>query len=111
MEIEFLTFPRKLERKLVLTFGGNQLPFKCSNTMRRQRSKRFGQSQAANTFHPPPHGPENEKKNQVGIGVFLRGCCGKRIAGKANEKLFDCKIYNRNKKKEKPHVPASTIVR
>lgn len=40
----------KLERKLGLTFGGNQLPFKCSNTMRRQRSKRFGQSQAANTF-------------------------------------------------------------
>lgn len=115
MEIEFLTFPRKLERKLVLTFGGNQLPFKCSNTMRRQRSKRFGQSQAANTFHPPPsHGPENEKKNQVGIGVF-RGAATRRIAGKSEWKIIWLQNLqpqeNQNKKQntKKPHVPASTV--
>lgn len=115
MEIDFLTFPRKLERKLVLTFGGNQLPFKCSNTMRRQRSKRFGQSQAANTFHPPPsHGPENEKKNQVGIGVF-RGAATRRIAGKSEWKIIWLQNLqpqeNQNKKQntKKPHVPASTV--
>lgn len=110
MEIEFLAFPRKLERKLGLTFGGNQLPFKCSNTMRRQRSKRFGQSQAANTFLPPPHEKPKMKRKIRSALVFSAGLRWGGPLEKANEKLFDCKIYNRKntKKKKKPHVAAST---